>query len=780
MDMTEAAAQRLAQDPRVAYVEQDGIITGAAVTVQTVSNQWGLDRIDQRGRSTNAEYRYAADGAGVNVYVLDSGIRVTHEDFGGRAFAGFDGVYDGRPSNQDCHGHGTHVAGIIGGAQAGVAKAAWLYSVRVLGCDNTGTWSGFIAGVDWVVANHHSPAVINASINGGYLTSVHQAVQRAVSTGISVVVAAGNEASDACRYFSGIPEAITVASTDNRDLRAAYSNFGPCVDLFAPGSGILSLSNGSDGGYATMSGTSMAAPHVAGGVALYLQHHSSAGPEEVRAALRSAATRNAVGNGGAASPNRLLFTTSLGDVKAPALSITAPAAGATLSGTATVAATSSDDVEMRELQFRLSGIEVGRDATAPYSLTFDTTKYSNGSHLLEVIAIDTAGNAMNRRITVTIGNSAAATTTTGWSPSGIGTGGGQAAYSAAGLVIDARGSDLWGSADNFEFAHRTWTGDGDLTAYVASIARPSDAAFAMAGVMFRESLAPGSRYAALVIGTDGKLKFRRRTQPDGATSSSGPATGTTYAPRWLKLSRRGSTFTAYTSTDARTWAVVHVPETLPLPATLEVGTLALRSGGAGVARATFSHVGIARLPDGWTGIDMGAVGAPGRADYASGVWHVNGGGTDLWGTKDAAHFVYHPWSGDVEITAKVQSIAAPSGSTFALAGLSIRESLAPDARHASIIVTTQGKAKFRRRLTAGGSTLSDGPTTGAISIPVWLRLRRTGQSFSAFISSDGESWEQVHTTQSVPLSPSAYVGIVGLRGGGTAVGDVRITNLTVR
>jgi regulation of enolase protein 1 (concanavalin A-like superfamily) len=225
---------------------------------------------------------------------------------------------------------------------------------------------------------------------------------------------------------------------------------------------------------------------------------------------------------------------------------------------------------------------------------------------------------------------------------------------------------------------------------------------------------------------------------------------------------------------------VHVPQTLQLPQTLEVGTLALRNGGTGFARATFTHIGLSRLPDGWTGIDVGAVGAPGRSTQAAGVWQVSGGGVDLWGTADATQFAYRAWTGDVDFVARVQGITAPPGSTFALAGLSIRESLAPNARHGSIIITTQGKAKFRRRLTVGGTTYSDGPTTGSITTPIWLRLRRSGQTISAYTSRDGVTWQAVHTSVSVPLSSAVYVGIVGLRSGTSGVGEARVDSVTLR
>ena len=304
-EMTEDEAEALSQDPRVAFVEEEQVFT--ADTTQTGAT-WGLDRIDQRNRPLNGTYVYNWTGSGVRAYIIDTGIRTSHTQFGGRATVGADFVGDGR-NGQDCNGHGTHVAGTVGGSTYGVAKSVSLRAVRVLNCQGSGTTSGVIAGVNWVAQNRQLPAVANMSLGGGASSALDTAVNNAINAGVTFAVAAGNENQNACNVSPArTAAAITVGATTSTDARASYSNFGTCVDIFAPGSSITSAWSTSNTATNTISGTSMASPHVAGAAALYLQANPGASNATVRNALVNNATTNVITGAGSGSPNRLLYT----------------------------------------------------------------------------------------------------------------------------------------------------------------------------------------------------------------------------------------------------------------------------------------------------------------------------------------------------------------------------------------------------------------------------------------------------------------------------------------
>ncbi|MDT8323727.1 MAG: S8 family serine peptidase [Bacteroidota bacterium] len=299
------ALEGLRHNPRIDYIEADGPVS--IFVAQSPVPSWGLDRIDTRNLNLDNTYNYVDDGSGVTAYILDTGIMYTHSEFGTRASFAFD-AFNG--NGADCNGHGTHVAGTIGGGTTGVAKNVTLKSVRVLDCNGSGTISGVIAGVDWVAQNAVAPAVANMSLGGSASSALDAAVAGATTQGITFVVSAGNNNRDACQFSPARePTAITVGATGSDDKRASYSNYGSCVDIFAPGTSITSAYYTSASAYATMSGTSMAAPHVAGVAALYLQNNTSASPSQVSAAVVSNASQGVmIGNIGRNSPNLLLYS----------------------------------------------------------------------------------------------------------------------------------------------------------------------------------------------------------------------------------------------------------------------------------------------------------------------------------------------------------------------------------------------------------------------------------------------------------------------------------------
>jgi subtilisin family serine protease len=315
--MSRETAEKLSREPGVDYVEQNSSLQ--LLDTQPNPPSWGLDRISQRSLPLNSAYTYPNAAPNVHAYIIDTGIRVSHTQFGGRAVWGVNTTGDG--VNGDCEGHGTHVAGTVGGSQFGVAKAVVLIAVKVFNCAGQSTAAGITAGVDWVTGNHQAgvPAVANMSLGGvGSNSTMENAVRRSIADGVVYTIASGNDNGiDACNVTPArVLEAITVNASTINDARASFSNIGPCTDVFAPGEGITSAWATGDTATNTISGTSMAAPHVAGAAALILSANPGLTPAQVANTLYANATANVIANPGAGSPNRLLFVAP-GDPQQP-------------------------------------------------------------------------------------------------------------------------------------------------------------------------------------------------------------------------------------------------------------------------------------------------------------------------------------------------------------------------------------------------------------------------------------------------------------------------------
>lgn len=299
-----AFIEAMKKNPQVLSVESDTIVN---IDATTQSNpDWGLDRIDQKALPLNSAYSYLQTGSGTTAYIVDTGILSSHQEFSGRVLSGYTAISDGNATT-DCNGHGTHVAGTVGGTTYGVAKNVNLVPIRILGCDGSGASSNVIAGLDWILKNGKKPAVVNMSLGGATSSSLDSAVENLYNNGYVMVVAAGNSNTDACTSSPArVSKAITVAATDNTDTRASYSNYGSCVDIFAPGSQINSSWIGSNTATKILNGTSMATPHVAGVVAEMLQSTPTASPQTISTNLLNQASSNVVKNP-SGSPNRLLY-----------------------------------------------------------------------------------------------------------------------------------------------------------------------------------------------------------------------------------------------------------------------------------------------------------------------------------------------------------------------------------------------------------------------------------------------------------------------------------------
>jgi subtilisin family serine protease len=399
--MSDAARRGLLADMRVLRIEPDQVVTLSATTQSSAT--WGLDRIDQAALSLNGAYTYAATGSGVSAYIIDTGIRTTHNDFGSRAKRGFD-AFGG--TSEDCNGHGTHVAGTVGGTTYGVAKAVTLVAVRVLDCNGSGTWSGVIAGVDWVTGNAVRPAVANMSLGGGASTTVDDAVRRSIAAGVTYAVAAGNgdrlgRQQPACNYSPArVREALTVGATTNSDAKTSWSNYGECVDVFAPGASITAPWHTSNTAINTISGTSMASPHVAGVAALYLQGTTTASAAAVFEAVRGATTKGIVTSSSTAK-NDLLYS-RLDLVGPPPLTVNQPPVASFTASCTDLTCTFTDTSTDADGSIASRSWALGDGATASNAVLTHTYAAAQ-TYTVTVLVTDNGGatGSASRSVTVT-------------------------------------------------------------------------------------------------------------------------------------------------------------------------------------------------------------------------------------------------------------------------------------------------------------------------------------------------------------------------------------------
>ncbi|BCL14922.1 hypothetical protein GCM10017556_26610 [Micromonospora sagamiensis] len=409
-------AARIAADPAVAYVEQNHTVSIAATQSPTPS--WGLDRSDQRALPLDNSYTYPGTASNVTAYIVDTGIRTTHSDFGGRAVWG---TNTADTNNTDCNGHGTHVAGTVGGTAYGIAKGVKLVAVKVLNCQGSGTNAGVIGGVDWVTANAQKPAVANMSLGGGANATLDTAVRNSIASGVTYGLAAGNSNNDACTGSPGrTPEGITVGATTNTDARSSFSSFGSCLDIFAPGSSIVSAWNTSDTATNNISGTSMATPHVVGAAALVAGANPTWTPQQVRDKLVNDATSGVVTNPGAGSPNKLLYVANSDTPPTNDFSVSvSPTSGSTAPGGAVTATvnTATTNGSAQSVSLSASGLPSGATAS------FNPATVTSGASSALTIRTSESTPAGTYSVTVT-GTAASGSRTATYSLTVTGNGGG--------------------------------------------------------------------------------------------------------------------------------------------------------------------------------------------------------------------------------------------------------------------------------------------------------------------------------------------------------------------
>ena len=679
----------------------------------------------------------------------------------------------------DTHGHGTRMAGVIGAVGnngIGVSGVNWAASIMPLKFMNetgTGWTSDAVKAMEFAIQVRNTfhasrtadVRVLSNSWGGsGFSAALEDEVIRAGQHDMLVVASAGNDGrdTDISPLYPGsldLPNLLSVAATNERDQLEPYSNYGALsVDIAAPGHAIVSTQPG--GGYSSGDGTSPAAAFASGAAALILSH-CNVSTTALRAVITEsvdsvAALAGRTETGGRLNVGRAIRSCSNGNA-APFVEMVEPVAGQrfTAPATITLAADAYDsDGSVTRVDFYVSGTKVGSDSTAPYRVTWNATR--TGTYTLEALAVDNDGaTAVSREArTITVSGSSTSLPSP-WKALDIGAVGaaGSAVAVGSGARIEGAGADVWGTADAFHFVYEPLSGDGVITARVASVEAVD--LWTKAGVMIRSSLQANAAHAFMMV-TPGKgIAFQRRAASGGTSAHvAGPAAA---APYWVRLERRGQTVRASASRDGSSWTLVG-ESSIALGTTAYVG-LAVSSHRAGVlATAVFDSVkvttnAVAAVP-GWSDGDVGSAGAAGSATVSGGTVSVRGAGADVWGTADAFHFFHQVLPADGEIVARVASVQ--NVHAWTKAGVMIRQSLNAGSPHAFMMVTPGKGLAFQRRASAGA--LSAHTSGGAATAPYWVKLTRRGQVLTAYKSADGAAWTKVGE-DTLAISGPAYVGL---------------------
>jgi regulation of enolase protein 1 (concanavalin A-like superfamily) len=688
---------------------------------------------------------------------------------------GFDAVLRNCDTFGDPHGHGTSMAGVIGargGNGTGVTGVNWrarIMDLRFIGPNGFGSTADLITVLDVALQLKQIFGVAadlrvlsNSYATSGDSQAIESMVARTNEAGVLFVASAGNDArnNDVEPTYPAsfnLPNIIAVAATGQNDELSSFSSYGSTtVHVGAPGEGILTTATGS--GYRRSRGTSPAAAVVSGVTGLILSQCNLTAQELKSLVLQTVDPVAALGgrtiSGGRVNADRAIRQCAAGN-QAPRVTITTPTHQSRFAAPATVVVTvdaGDADGQVTKVDFYVNGAYLGTDTTAPHSIEWSGV--AAGAYSLTAVGADNQGATGSSTAEVQIFVDPPAALPPAWATADVGNTGapGTARFSNGVFSVQGAGADVWGTSDAFRYVYQTLEGDATIVARLTSL--ESVHAWTKAGAMIRETLAPSSAHAFMVVSAAHGVAFQRRREAGGVSTHTGGGAGV--APRWVKLARAGQTITASLSTDGASWTVVG-QDTFTMSPTLYVGLAVSSHDPARVAHATFDQVtitsGAPDLPEGWDHRDIGAVGVSGSARESPGTFTVIGGGADVWGTADALHYASIPLSGDGTIVARVASVE--NLAAWTKAGVMIRETVASSSAHAFMLVSAGSGVAFQRRRVAGGASTHTGSSGAA---PRWVRLARAGQTITASVSTDGSSWTVVGQ-DTFSMSSNVFVGL---------------------